>query len=95
MKILGLVLGGTSEFDDHYVIEYDPTRPGSSNGVEMTFFLVTSPDIGDATRYPDVMAALCVYQQFGHTDSNGDPYRPLTQYHVEFEPIALTRCDER
>jgi hypothetical protein len=89
MRIVGLVFGGTSDFDNQYVVEYDPASPGRSDGQEMAYSLMTTPDINHAARYPDVMAALCVYQQFadGHEDSNGDPYRPLTQYNVEFEPV--------
>ena len=97
IRIIGLVVGDSvSPFDDQYVVEYDPDRPGVSNGVAITYFLLTTEDIESATQYPDVMAALCVYQKFAEDqeDSNGEPYRPLTAFHVEFETIELEPSSE-
>lgn len=97
IRIIGLVVGDSvSPFDDQYIVEYDPSRPGRSDGIELTYHLLTTQDIESATQYPDVMAALCVYQKFaeGHEDSDGEPYRPLTAFHVEFETIELEPSSE-
>jgi len=94
IRIIGLVVGDSvTPFDDQYIVEYDPDRPGQSNGVTLTYFLLTTANIESATQYPDMMAALCVYQQFAE-DSNGEPYRPLTAFHVEFETIELEPSSE-
>lgn len=88
MQILGSVQGASTSFDGQYIIEYDPSQQGiSPEGLPMLCLLRTTPDIDKATHYADVMAALCVYQQFDGVRPDGQPNRPLTYFNVKFEPV--------
>jgi len=89
MQIIGPVHGAPTSFDGQYIIEYDPSQQGfSPDGSPMLCLLRTTPDISEATHYTDIMAALCVYQQFDGVRSDGKPNRPLTFFHVEFRSVS-------
>jgi hypothetical protein len=84
IRILGLVAGEPSPFDGQWLVEYDPTRPGSDpHGRPMFAHIVTTPDAAKALRFPDVAAAVDYYRA-----DSGLPYprnRPLTAFTVMFE----------
>lgn len=90
IRIVGLINGGGSAFDGQYVVEYDPGRDGiePSTGFPMLCYLVTTPDINQATRYTRV-AAMELWRSIDPrypVRPDGKPNRPLTAFTVEVEP---------
>lgn len=85
IQIIGPVIGGTSPFDGQWLVEYDPTRPGTGPaGEPMTAHIVCSPDRSQARRFADAVEA----HGYWRTES-GRPYpedRPLTAFSVVIEP---------
>lgn len=86
MQILRRVDGRPSEFDDQWLVEYDPTRPGTTpDGAPMSAHIVCTPDRDKAQQFSDVMAAHSCY-----TAESGRPHpanRPLTAFHVAIERL--------
>ena len=86
IRIINLATGGTTPLDGQWLVEYDPTRPGTGpNGEPMTAHIVCSPDPAGARRFVDVAAA----RAYAWAKS-GRPYpadRPLTAYTVAVEEV--------
>lgn len=72
-----------AEMDGHYVVEYDPTRPGvTPSGRPMLCHLVTTPDVEKATVYTPQEAFTVCNQSYG-IRTDGKPNRPITAFHLE------------
>jgi hypothetical protein len=72
-----------SEFDDTWVVEYDPHRRGrSQSGEELIAFLVVTKDPSKAKLYTarEVIDALTASNG---TREDGEPSRPLRAFNVE------------
>jgi hypothetical protein len=89
LKILGLVSGEPSPFDEQFLQEYDPERDGvnPTDGRPMFAHIVTTPDLANAKRYPDKAAAMEDYRRVcqrdphgGRKTQDGRPNRPLTAF---------------
>ncbi|UQX13410.1 RNA-guided endonuclease TnpB family protein [Candidatus Mycobacterium methanotrophicum] len=93
IRIIGLVDGTPTDFDGQYVVEYDPSRVGAQpvTGRPMRLFhLVTTPDIGRATRFA-LAEAVHVHRAVDRRDptrADGELNRPLTAFTVDFEPAT-------
>lgn len=85
IRLLGLNGGGATPLDGQWLVEYDPTRPGTGPGGEpMTAHIVCTPDPAAARRFPSVVAAHACW-----TAESGQPYprnRPLTAYNIDISP---------
>lgn len=70
-------------FDGQYVVEYDPSRPGTDpQGNPMLCHLVTTPDRDKALDLsPD--QAIALWRQDHGLRPDGKPNRPLTAFTVE------------
>lgn len=87
IKLIHVAGGGRpTPFDGQWLVEYDPTRPGTGpNGQPMSAHIVCSPNLADAHRFPDTAAAHACW-----TAQSGKPWpknAPLTAYTVAFEPV--------
>ena len=84
IKLLGLANGGRTPLDGQWLVEYDPTRPGTGpNGEPMTAHIVCSADPSAARRFADAAEASAYWR----TES-GQPYpadRPLTAFNVAIQ----------
>jgi len=88
MKILGLLDGTPTPFDDQYVVVYDPTQQGfTPDGVPMLCLLETTPDIDQATHFVDATEAMTLYRQSDGVRPDGRPNRPITAFNVEFSVV--------
>lgn len=76
-------------FDDQYVVDYDPGKPSvASDGTELPFTLVTTPDKTKARAFADMNQAFeCWRKSHGTRPWDGQPNRPMTAWHVEFEGV--------
>ena len=85
IKIWGDSHGNPTEFDDQYVVEYDPTREGvSPSGVPMNAHLITTPDPAQAKVYATAAEAFEEWRRaHGVRPWDGKPNRPLTAFNVE------------
>lgn len=95
IKIVGMVGGAASPFDDEYLTHYDPDRPSRDRrGWPMMATVVTSPDIDMATGYPTLAEA---HQEWTRVSArspvreDGKPNRPLTAFTVEVAKRAQFR----
>lgn len=88
VRILGLSSGTACAFDGLWLTEYDPTRPGiSPDGFPMTAHVAATADRSQALRLPDAAAAHRLWtMSSGSTRPDGRPDRPLTGFHLMFEP---------
>ncbi len=85
IKILGLASGGgRTPLDGQWLVEYDPTRPGTGpNGESMSAHIVCSPEPSQARRFADSVEAYAYW-----CTESGRPFpadRPLTAYNVAIE----------
>lgn len=96
VRLLGLHHGARSPLDGQWLVDYDPTRPGTGpQGQRMNAHIVCTPDPTKARRFPDMAAALDYVQTTsGRVRGDGQPDRPLTSYHLAIEPPAVfcMRC---
>lgn len=86
IKVVGL--GGEFEtaFDDQYLVEYDPSRPGvDPEGHLMLARVVTSPDRSKAREFETVKEAIDYYRQSHGVRPDGKPNRPLTAFTISVE----------
>lgn len=85
IRLLGLASGGRSTLDGLWLVEYDPTRPGTDPaGRPMTAHVVCTADASQARRFADAREAHAYW-----TAESGRPYpvdRPLTAFNVSIEP---------
>ena len=84
IHIVGLGDGTPSPFDDTWVVEYDPTRPGvGPDGRPLIAHLVVTKDQSQARQFSSVHEALTCWQQSHGLRTDGLPNRPLTAFTVE------------
>lgn len=91
IRIVGLVNGTPTDFDGQYIVEYDPSRAGThpvTGGPMPVFHLVTTPDVGQATRFSATEAAdlYRAVDRRNPTRADGAPNRPLTAFTADIEP---------
>jgi hypothetical protein len=82
LRIVGLVNGGSTPFDNQWLVSYDPDYhlpDGSYDGSDLR----TSPDEADARQFADVRVAVDYWRQSHGTRIDGKPNRPLTAFNVE------------
>jgi hypothetical protein len=84
LKIVGLA-DGPSDFDDSYVVEYDPTIPYgvSPMGFTLNCHLVVTRDKSKARVYATMGEALEDWKRAYGLRPDGQPNRPLTAFNVE------------
>jgi hypothetical protein len=83
IKIIGLTNGDPTPFDNTYLVEYDPMRPGvSPEGEPMLAHMVTTRDPEQATVFSPA-EALALWQLSNGVRPDGKPNRPLTAFNVE------------
>lgn len=88
IKVLGLVNGGSSEFDGQYLSEYDPSRKSySPSGLAMMCHMRTTSNPDKAMQFEHIVSAIKLYQKNHGLRPDGHPNRPLTAFTVAFEPI--------
>ena len=92
LRIVGLISGQPSSIDGQWVVEYDPTRPGTDpNGRPMTAHVVCSPDPARAHRFATVDDAHTYWRTpSGRTRPDGQPDRPLTAFTIITETLETT-----
>lgn len=87
VRIIGLVGGGTSPFDGLYLVDYDPTRPGTApNGQRLSAHIEVTDDRAKARRFDGPVEA----HAYWRTES-GRPYpmnRPLTAFMIDVESLS-------
>jgi hypothetical protein len=89
VKILGLVDGSKTSFDNQYLVEYDPTKQGfSPEGYPMQCLLVTTPNENEATPFEDFPTAVAACRQADGVRPDGLPNRPITAFSLEFETVS-------
>jgi hypothetical protein len=86
IRLIGLAsMSAATPFDNQYLVEYDPTRPGHDLfGRPMTAHIVTTADPAQATVFADAAAAFAAWRA-----PSGLPYprnAPLTAYTIELVP---------
>ena len=82
LRIVGLVNGGATPFDNQWLVSYDPDYhwpDGTYDGGDLR----TSPDERDARQFVDVKAAVEYWRQGHGIRADGKPNRPLTAFNVE------------
>ena len=88
MKILGLLDGTSTPFDDQYVVVYDPTQQGfTPDGAPMLCRLETTRDIDQARHFDDAIEAMTLYRLSDGVRPDGRPNRPITAFNVEFSVV--------
>lgn len=87
VRIIGLSSGYPTAFDGQWLVEYDPTRAGTSpDGLPMTAHVVTTTDRSAARRFADAAAAHAEWTRVsGYARPDGRPDRPLTAFTIELE----------
>jgi hypothetical protein len=89
MRIVGLVTGEATPFDDQFLKEYDPSRKGKSpDGKPMVAHMVTTPNIDEAMTFADIVEGHKVWTKVDPerpVRNDGLPNRPLTAFSVVFE----------
>ena len=91
IRIVGLIDGTPTDFDEQYIVEYDPSRVGTHpiTGRPMpVFHLVTTPDPRRATRFAAAPATALYRAVDQPTRPDGEPNRPLTAFTVDIEPAT-------
>lgn len=96
MQIVGLVGGGSSEFDGQFLKEYDPDREGiSPGGLPMLAHVVTTLDPDDALTWEKGSEALEEWRRQSTVWPTrplvGGENRPLTAFTVEVMPLERAR----
>lgn len=87
IRLLGLTIGGPTELDGQYLVEYDPERQGwTPNGTPMIAHIVTTPNRDEAARYSAAQATE-LYKRSSGMRPDGRPNRPLTAFDVAFERV--------
>ena len=88
MLILGLVNGDPTPFDGTWLVDYDPTRPGTDpGGRPMIAHLVTTDDPRQAREFGSAGEAEAFWKQAHGVRKDGRPNRPLTAFVIEIRPI--------
>lgn len=84
ITIIGLNSGEPTEFDNQYLVEYDPTDTTyiSPRGESMIARIVTTPDPNKAKVYNSLGEAVDELNQSFGVLSDGRPNRPLTAFSV-------------
>ena len=84
IRIDGYADGSASDVDGEYVIAFVAER--SATGM-----VLTTPQIESARTFHDTVEALAYYRQVPAPPHDlrpdGEPNRPLTAFHVTFEPV--------
>jgi hypothetical protein len=88
MQIVGLVNGGSSEFDGQFLVSYDPDREGTSpSGLPMLAYITTTPDPDKAATFRTAGDAMLLWKRQSKRwpirPYDGKPNRPLTAFTVE------------
>jgi hypothetical protein len=86
MRLIGSAAGIPTDHDGQWVVEYDPTRPGTpdSQGRPMLAHIVTTSDPRHARRFTDIKELHAYWLA-----ESGLPFprnRPLTAYTIALEP---------
>lgn len=84
ITIVGLNSGEPTEFDNQYLVEYDPTDTTyiSPRGEPMIARIVTTPDPNKAKIYSGLEEAFDELNQSFGVRADGRPNRPLTAFSV-------------
>lgn len=90
IRVVGLIDGTRTAFDNQYVVEFDANRDGVEPGTNMPMmaYLATTPNRAEATRY-SAKAAFELWRavdQRNPVRPDGKPNRPLTAFTVDIEP---------
>ena len=88
IRILSLVNGERSSFDNEYVFEYDPHYTDPVYGYDGGN-LVTTPDPDKALKFEDAKSAFELWRASHGTQPDGKPNRPLTAFTVEIVPVIV------
>ncbi|SRR6266704_681667 len=87
IRLVRLASGARSPFDGQWLVEYDPTRPGTApDGRPLTAHIACSPDPADALRFASVAEAHACW-----VAESGQPYpadRPLTAFTISIEAAS-------
>lgn len=85
LKIISRADGHPSPFDQQWVVEYNPTRPGAApNGDAMSFHLECTAEQPRARRFATQPDAAAYWRQ--QSNSPGSYNMPLTGFTVIIEP---------
>lgn len=85
LYLAGMASGVPTPFDDSYLVEYDPTRPGvDANGEETICHLVTTKDPKKALALEFVDLWRLWRTGYGKRPHDKMPNRPLTAFSVSF-----------
>jgi hypothetical protein len=87
MKLVGLIQGYPTPFDEKYLVSYDPDRRGvDPDGNEMLALIKVTDDLDQAMGFVDAAQAMALWKQSSTrwpTRPDGQPNRPLTAFTVE------------
>ena len=88
IRIVGLINGERTPYDDQFVVAYDPERGGGLiSGRQLQFYLVTTPDVEHARVFDSMIEAGECWKQISRRQPvrpwDGKPNRPLTAFTVE------------
>lgn len=91
IRLLGLCVGDPTPYDDEFLMEYDPGRPGVDPwGRPMLAHIATTPDRSRAMVFTDFAHAhefVSAVVPVQPTRADGQPNRPLTAFNLAFEPL--------
>ena len=83
LQLVGMASGEPTPFDKQYLVEYDPTRGGTSpDGRPMVAHIVTTPERDKALKLT-VQEAFKLYKQSYGIRLDGKPNRPLTAFNIQ------------
>ena len=82
LRIIGLVNGGVTPFDNQWLVEYNPDYM-PPDGVYDGGYLETSADESKALKFLNARDAVAYWRQSHGRCADGKPNRPLTAFNVE------------
>lgn len=85
IRILGVNGGDSTEFDNKWLADYDPTRSGRSpSGRPMIAHVRVVDDPRHAMVFPSTKEAFELWQKTDGIRGDGKPNRPLTAFTIQF-----------
>lgn len=89
IQLVGLASGSPTPLDGQWLVEYDPTRPGTGpDGYPLTAHIVTTPDRAKARRFNGFGEAHGVAYRAHGIRPDCQPNRPLSAFHLVFEAVS-------